>query len=160
MRLVEVLVLGHATRMLQSQLSNHLKQLGLQMIAPELTSGRIRHGAEMSPNLRVSKAFKQARVFVTFSGWGFHIRVRQWSYNVAKMMGELGAYEVAELYKTANILCVVGIGHYATALTFLFKTEILPSKHCVAQVLHLLKTEKAFFLTTQLRLFKPSYLKG
>jgi hypothetical protein len=37
----------------------------------ELTSGRIKHGAEISRNLRVSKAFKQARASVTFYGWDF-----------------------------------------------------------------------------------------
>jgi hypothetical protein len=37
-------------------------------IASELTSGRIMHGAEMSPNLRVSKASKQEGVIVTFCG--------------------------------------------------------------------------------------------
>jgi hypothetical protein len=37
-------------------------------VASELASGRIRHGAEMSRNLRVSKAFKKAGVSVTFCG--------------------------------------------------------------------------------------------
>jgi hypothetical protein len=37
-------------------------------IASEPISGRIMHGAEMSRNLRVSKAFKQAGVNVTFCG--------------------------------------------------------------------------------------------
>jgi hypothetical protein len=41
-------------------------------IASELTSGiRIMHAAEMSRNLRVSKASKQAHVNVTFYGWDF-----------------------------------------------------------------------------------------
>jgi hypothetical protein len=40
-------------------------------VASELTSGRIRHGAEMSRNLRVSKASKQACVCVTFCGSDF-----------------------------------------------------------------------------------------
>jgi hypothetical protein len=37
-------------------------------VASELTSGRIKHGAEMIRNLRVSKASKQACVNVTFCG--------------------------------------------------------------------------------------------
>jgi hypothetical protein len=37
-------------------------------VVSELTSGRIRHGAKMSRNLRVSKAFKHAGVIVTFCG--------------------------------------------------------------------------------------------
>jgi hypothetical protein len=40
-------------------------------VASEPTSGKIRHGAEMSRNLRVSKASKQADVSVTFCGWDF-----------------------------------------------------------------------------------------
>jgi hypothetical protein len=40
-------------------------------VASELTSGRIKHGAEMSRNLRVSKASKQAGGSVTFCGWDF-----------------------------------------------------------------------------------------
>jgi hypothetical protein len=40
-------------------------------IASELTSGRIMNAAEMSRNLRVSKASKQASVNVTFCGWDF-----------------------------------------------------------------------------------------
>jgi hypothetical protein len=39
-------------------------------VASELSSGRIRHGAEMSRK-RVSKAFKQAGVSVTLCGWDF-----------------------------------------------------------------------------------------
>jgi hypothetical protein len=40
-------------------------------VASEMTTGRIRHTAEMSRYLRVSKASKQAGVNVTFSGWDF-----------------------------------------------------------------------------------------
>jgi hypothetical protein len=40
-------------------------------IASEMASGRIRHGAGMSRNLRVSKASKQAGVIVIFYGWNF-----------------------------------------------------------------------------------------
>jgi hypothetical protein len=40
-------------------------------IAFELTSRRIKHGAEMSRNLRVSKAFKHASGSVTVCGWDF-----------------------------------------------------------------------------------------
>jgi hypothetical protein len=41
-------------------------------VAPELTSGRIMHGAEMSLiNLRVSKASKPAGVSITLCGWDF-----------------------------------------------------------------------------------------
>jgi GTP cyclohydrolase FolE2 len=40
-------------------------------VAYELTSGRIRHGAEMSRNLRVLKASKQEGVSVTLCGWDF-----------------------------------------------------------------------------------------
>jgi hypothetical protein len=40
-------------------------------IASELTPGRIRHGADMSRNLRVSKASKQACVNVIFCGGDF-----------------------------------------------------------------------------------------
>jgi hypothetical protein len=37
-------------------------------VTSEPTSGRIRHGVEMSRNLRVSKASKHAGVSVTFYG--------------------------------------------------------------------------------------------
>jgi hypothetical protein len=43
-------------------------------IASELTSERIRHGVEMSRNLRVSKASIQVGVIVTFCGWDFRIK--------------------------------------------------------------------------------------
>jgi hypothetical protein len=43
-------------------------------VASELTSGRIRHGAEMGRSLRVSKASKQAGISVTFCGWDFRIK--------------------------------------------------------------------------------------
>jgi hypothetical protein len=39
--------------------------------ASELSSGRIRHGAEMSRNLRISKASKHIGVNVTFCGKDF-----------------------------------------------------------------------------------------
>jgi flagellar basal body P-ring protein FlgI len=41
-------------------------------MASEPTSGRIKHGAEISRNLRVSKASKQASVSVTLRGCDFH----------------------------------------------------------------------------------------
>jgi hypothetical protein len=40
-------------------------------VASELTSGRIKYGTEMSRNLRVSKASKDAGVHVTFCGCNF-----------------------------------------------------------------------------------------
>jgi hypothetical protein len=43
-------------------------------VASEPTSGRIRHGTEMSRNLRVSKASKQAGVNITFCGWDFRCK--------------------------------------------------------------------------------------
>jgi hypothetical protein len=42
--------------------------------ASEMTSGSIRYGAEMSNNLRVSKAFTQASVNVTFCVWDFRCK--------------------------------------------------------------------------------------
>jgi hypothetical protein len=42
-------------------------------IASELSSGRIKHGAEMSRNLGVSKASKHACVGVALYGWDFRI---------------------------------------------------------------------------------------
>jgi hypothetical protein len=43
-------------------------------VASELTSGRIKHGVEMSRDSRVSKASKHASVIVTFCGWDFRIK--------------------------------------------------------------------------------------
>jgi hypothetical protein len=40
-------------------------------IASEMTSRRIRHRAETSGNLRISKGSKQEGVGVTFCGWDF-----------------------------------------------------------------------------------------
>jgi hypothetical protein len=40
-------------------------------VASELTSGRIRHGAEISRSLKVFKASKKAGANVTLCGWGF-----------------------------------------------------------------------------------------
>jgi hypothetical protein len=45
--------------------------LGTMDVAFELTTGRIRHGVEMSRNLRVMKASKQPDVSVTVCGWDF-----------------------------------------------------------------------------------------
>jgi hypothetical protein len=39
--------------------------------ASELTSGRVKYGADMTCNLRVSKASEHACVCLTFSGWDF-----------------------------------------------------------------------------------------
>jgi hypothetical protein len=59
-------------------------------IASKLTSGRISNGAEMSRNLSVSKASKQAGVSVTFCGWDFRskssngaVRTQKWKMNLA-----------------------------------------------------------------------------
>jgi hypothetical protein len=42
-----------------------------EKIASELTSGTIRHGAEMSRKLKVSKGSTHACVNVVFCGWDF-----------------------------------------------------------------------------------------
>jgi hypothetical protein len=43
-------------------------------IASELTSGRMEYRTELSHNLRVSKAFKEARVSITFCGLDFRCK--------------------------------------------------------------------------------------
>jgi uncharacterized membrane protein YecN with MAPEG domain len=43
----------------------------VNVVASELTSGRIMHGAEMSRTLRVLEASKQAGFSVTLCGWDF-----------------------------------------------------------------------------------------
>jgi hypothetical protein len=49
-------------------------------VESELNPGRIRDGAEMSRNLRVSKASKQASITVTFCGKDF--RIKSFNYTV------------------------------------------------------------------------------
>jgi hypothetical protein len=75
----------HLTRLVRDRLSSSALVLHFECCNPhveayvattvnitsDLTSGRIMHGAEMSCNVRVSKASKHAMVGVTFYGWDF-----------------------------------------------------------------------------------------
>jgi ABC-type long-subunit fatty acid transport system fused permease/ATPase subunit len=62
------------------------------------------HGAEMTRNLRVSKASKHAVVGVTLCGWDFRNKsVNGAVRRMIKMMDELGV-EVAEMHQTVNLL--------------------------------------------------------
>jgi hypothetical protein len=88
-----------------ASIPTHKAHVATLNVASELTYGRITHGAEISRNLRVSRASKYVGVNVTLCGWDFRSKTVNGAVRrkVAEMMNKSGV-EVAELHETANLL--------------------------------------------------------